>query len=67
MNFIYVASTDINAIGINGNNLVIRFNSGGTYEYIDAAKEFKKILNANSKGKYFHQYIKNQYKAVKIN
>lgn len=66
MNFTYVNSTDINAIAINGNDLIIKFNKGGMYLYKDAAVEFENLLNSSSKGKYFHQYIKNKYLCKKI-
>ncbi len=67
MNFVPVVSSDIKAVACNGNNLVIAFLSGGVYEYLGAAKEFEKLLNATSKGRYFHQFIKNQYKHNKLN
>lgn len=66
MEFIYVNSTNIKAIAISGKNLVIKFNNNSIYEYKNAAREFTKIINADSKGKYFHQYIKNQYSYIKI-
>ncbi|MFR5903869.1 MAG: KTSC domain-containing protein [Bacilli bacterium] len=66
-NFIYVNSSDLNSIKVNGNNLVIMFKSGGVYEYMDAAREYYNLLNSNSKGKYFHQFIKNKYQEKKIN
>ena len=66
-NFIYVNSSDLNAIKVNGNNLVIMFKSGGVYEYMGAACEYYNLLNSNSKGKYFHQFIKNKYQEKKIN
>lgn len=66
MEFIYVNSTDINGITVNGNNLIIKFNSGTIYEYKNAACEFSNLINADSKGKYFHQNIKNKYICNKI-
>ena len=66
-NFIYVNSSDLNAVKVNGNNLVIMFKSGGVYEYMGAACEYYNLLNSNSKGKYFHQFIKNKYQEKKIN
>ena len=65
-NFIYVNSSDLNAVKVNGNNLVIMFKSGGVYEYMDAACEYYNLLNNNSKGKYFNQFIKNKYQEKKI-
>ena len=66
MNLIYVNSSDLEAIAIHGNNLVIKFKSGGMYEYYNAACEFNNILSASSKGRYFHKYIKPYYKTSKI-
>lgn len=37
------------------------FKSGGMYEYMGAVCEYYNLLNSNSKGKYFHQFIKNKY------
>lgn len=67
MNFTYVNSSDLNGIAINGNNLIIKFNSGDIYEYIGAAREYDMLLNASSKGKYFYQFIKDNYQFIKIN
>ena len=65
-NFIYVNSSDLNAVKVNGNNLVIMFKSGGMYEYMGAVCEYYNLLNSNSKGKYFHQFIKNKYQEKKL-
>ena len=61
MFFTYVTSSDLAGIAIKGNNLIIKFNSGGIYEYENAAHEYNNLLNASSKGRYFHSYIKNYY------
>lgn len=66
MEYHYVNSTDIRALAINGNNLIIAFNSGRTYEYVNAAVEYSNMLNASSKGKYFHKHIKNNYACQRI-
>lgn len=66
MQFTYVISTNINAIAINGNNLIIKFNNGAIYEFENAAKEFTNLINSSSKGKYFYQYIRNKYPYNKI-
>lgn len=67
MNFTYVNSSDLKGIAINKNNLVILFHTGEMYEYIGASYEYYNLLNSISKGKYFHQYIKNKYPTIKIN
>ena len=66
MIFSTVNSSDLAGVAVNGNNLVIMFRSGGIYEYADAAVEFFNIMNASSKGKYFHQNIKPYYRCRKI-
>ncbi len=66
MHFIYLSSSDISAIAINSNNLIIKFNSGGVYEYFGAAKEYNGLIHAGSAGGYFHKFIKNNYKYKKI-
>lgn len=66
MLFTNVVSSDISGIAIKGNNLVIKFNSGGIYEYENAAHEYSNILSASSKGKYFHSYIKSNYNYRRI-
>lgn len=66
MFFYNVNSTDIAGIAIKGNNLIIKFNSGGIYEYENAAHEYNNLLNSISKGRYFHSYIKNYYNYRRI-
>ncbi len=66
MTFTNVVSSNISGIAINGNNLVIKFNSGGIYEYENAANEYSNIIAASSKGKYFHCYIKSAYNYRRI-
>lgn len=66
MLYYMVISTDIYGVMAVGNNLVIRFRNGGEYAYINAAHELNNLLNANSKGKYFHQFIKPYYVCKKL-
>jgi len=66
MKYVKVLSTDIDKVAIEGSDLIIKFNSGGTYSYKGAAKEFQNLINASSKGKYFHTRIKNNYEYEKI-
>lgn len=67
-NYTSVISSDLDAIAVDGNDLIIKFKSGGIYRYLNASCEFPKLLSAPSKGKYFHNYIKNNYgKPEKLN
>lgn len=60
-NFIEVVSSNLQALAISGNDLIIKFNSGDIYRYYGAAIEWTNILNASSKGKYFSEFIRNNY------
>jgi lysyl-tRNA synthetase class 2 len=59
-----VDSSAIDAIGYDLANsaLLIRFMSGGTYRYNHVAPgTFVELLNAPSKGSYYHAHIKDAY------
>jgi len=65
---INVISSDIHAIGYNEDlkTLRIKFRSGRIYEYFGVPMEdYKNLMNAQSKGKYFHRFIKH-FKFKKI-
>lgn len=65
---IKVESSNLYSIGYENNTLYILFNSGGLYKYMNVDfVVYKELLNATSKGKFFHQYIKNNYNYQKIN
>ncbi|MEG1506662.1 MAG: KTSC domain-containing protein [Bacilli bacterium] len=59
-------STDLKIVAINGNSLVIVFYSGSTYEYVNTVKEYYNFLVISSKGKYFHEHIKNNYECHRV-
>ena len=73
MKMIKVQSTNIDQIGFDEgvkislnskpiNVLRIIFNSGTTYDYYKVEKnDYENFLNAESKGAFFHRYIKNVY------
>jgi hypothetical protein len=64
-----VISTDIRAIGYDPDSqiLEVEFNSGGVYQYSGVSPyEHEGIMNADSKGKYFHSNIKNRYPFSKL-
>lgn len=78
MKLLPVKSSDIEAIGYeirilktigykSHDHLLIKFNSGGLYAYLDVPKaKFELMLKADSKGKFFNTEIKNKFKDVKI-
>lgn len=48
--------------------LIIKFRNGGIYKYFGVPKNiYLNLINAPSKGKYFHNFIKDIYKYQKIN
>lgn len=64
---VYVNSSDLNTVEYNQGILRIRFNSGGIYDYYNVPiTVYQELLNASSKGKYFHAHIKNVYPFNKV-
>ncbi len=64
-----VDSSDINSIGYDSSTqiLEIEFNSGGIYQYYNVSDStFNELMSADSKGKYFNQFIKSQYNFKKL-
>lgn len=60
MNLIPVISSDLSEVGYNPSTqqLEIVFNSGGVYLYSDVTSdEYQGLMNASSKGRYFHTSI----------
>lgn len=67
MNMIPVASSDISSVGYEGTTLHIRFHSGGLYAYYNVpARIYNSLMNASSKGGYFHANIKGRYGDTRI-
>ncbi len=67
MQMIPVASSDLAAVGYAGTTLWITFHSGGTYEYYDVPQSvYEALMNAPSKGRFFHSFIKRSYKYRKL-
>ena len=61
---IYVASRDLYSVDYDRTThiLTIQFRSGGLYEYLNVPEIiFNQLLNAGSKGRYFHAFIKDRY------
>lgn len=64
-----VSSSNIASIGYDEDSqiLEIEFNDGSVYQYSGVpSSEHAGIMNAGSKGKYFHTNIKNRYPFVKL-
>jgi hypothetical protein len=64
-----VRSSNISSIGYDEKNeiLEIEFLSGGIYQYLDVpVNVYEELMDADSHGKYFNEYIKEIYKTKKI-
>jgi hypothetical protein len=64
-----VTSSDVRSVGYDADTqtLEIEFNSGGIYDYYGVPQgEYDSLMNADSKGKYFHANIKNRYSFTKL-
>lgn len=57
-----VESSNIKAVGVDGDKLRVEFNNGALWEYDNAAQHHDEIINAKSKGKspgsYFHHNVR---------
>ena len=64
-----ISSSDIRLVGYDNQSqiLEIEFYSGGIYQYFDVpASVYLALMNATSKGTYFHKHIKEIYKYKRI-
>lgn len=70
MERVVVQSSNLKSIGWEDDVLEVEFVKGGLYRYTNVPEEiFKAIVNAPSKGKAFHRYIRSgkQYKYERLN
>ncbi|MDC4249603.1 KTSC domain-containing protein [Clostridium perfringens] len=68
MNMIPVSSSNLVAVGYDSSTTTLRiaFHSG-VYDYYNVPQNiFEGLLNASSKGKYHHAFIKNSYRYSKV-
>jgi hypothetical protein len=56
-----VNSSNIAAVEIDGEDLIVTFRSGGTYRYEGAAHHHDDLVNAESPGRYLHANIKGKH------
>jgi len=64
-----VDSTTMRAVGYDQTKRVleVEFQSGALYQYLDVPRViFQKLLNAESKGRYFNHEIRDSYEAVRV-
>ena len=66
MEMIKVNSSNVVAIGHDGSDLYVQYASG-TYRYVGVSKQlFEGLKNADSKGKFMNQYIKDSFKCERL-
>ena len=67
MNMIPVSSSNLSAVGYDGNTLRIQFHTGGVYDYSGVPESvYNGLMNAASKGSYHAAHIKNDYPYRKL-
>ena len=66
---IKVNSSNLRAVGYGSKTgiLTIEFNNGGLYEYYDVPQNiYDGLMSDSSKGSFFHRFIRDSYRTVKI-
>jgi hypothetical protein len=69
MNRIPVNSSNIYSVGYDKTYkiLEIEFHSGGIYQYSNISYDiYNQLMNASSKGQFFHRFIRDKYPTKKI-
>lgn len=69
MNRQHVQSSNLRSVGYDSSTstLEIEFNSGGVYQYFDVPESvYSELMEASSKGSYFHENIKDKYRTQRI-
>lgn len=67
MNMTPVTSSNLSSVGYENGTLYIRFHSGGLYAYSGVPQSvYIDLMNAPSKGQYFHAHIRTSYPCHRI-
>jgi len=67
MNRTPVRSSNIASVGYENGTLEIAFVSGGIHQYFNVPEHvYHGLMSATSKGRYFHDRIKNRYRTRKV-
>lgn len=68
VNMVNVESSNIIAIGHDGKDLYVEYNSGHTYQYADVPKYvYEALMAAPSKGSYMNENVKYSYTFKRLN
>ena len=67
MQMVPVSSSNLASVGYENGILIIRFHSGWAYQYTGVpVSVYNGLMNAPSKGKFFHAYIGKRYGECRI-
>ncbi|MDB2550540.1 KTSC domain-containing protein [Rickettsiales bacterium] len=62
-----VISSNIESVGYEDRTLEIAFVDGGIYQYLGVSISiYQGLMSASSKGSYFHHFIKDKYKTIRV-
>lgn len=64
-----VSSSNLSAVGYNSFQMIleIEFNDGAVYQYFGVPQNvYYGLMSATSHGKYFHAYIRNNYRCSRV-
>ncbi len=62
----FVNSSAISAVGVNEDDLIIRFHNGSMYSYSGASYLFDEQVGANSRGRFFNRRVRGKFRFKKI-
>ena len=59
---VQVESSNIESVGMSGDDLIVKFKTGATYSYKDVPiRVFIELTTAESVGRYFNREVKGKY------
>ena len=65
----HIQSSNVSAVGVRGESLIIRFHNGSMYEYPNQASQYDNMLQSNSKGKWVWRNLRRKnvlYKKIGV-
>ena len=67
MQMIPVKSSNIKAAGHEANTMRVEFTNGTVYDYPGVSAElFNNFMQAESQGRYYHQFIKGKFNGTRV-
>lgn len=62
----FVNSSALSAVGVNEDDLIIRFHNGSMYSYSGASYLFDEQVGANSRGRFFNRRVRGKFRFKKL-